>query len=89
MSRFLGEIRTKLCEAKFILEQNATREGAQEAIDKIRAALDLCTIADRLIAALMPKQQHLLVDTISSSLADPDLVPDFDSEPPTDIKDKP
>jgi hypothetical protein len=90
MSRFLSEVRAKLFEAKFILEQNPTHEGCQEAIDKIRAALDLCALADRLIEALVPKaQDHLLVDTLSNSLAKPALVTEFDSEPPTEIKDKP
>ncbi len=94
MSRFLGEIKAKLFEAKFILEQSPNIEGAQEAIEKLRNALDLCTVADRLIAALMPRaQEHLLVDTLSSSLAQPSLVSrdsaEFDTESPTDIKDKP
>jgi hypothetical protein len=82
---FLDEVKTKIFEAKFILEQDKTVTGNEAAIEKLRNALDLCTVAERLIDVLAPKaQSHVIDDTLSASLADPK----FTTEPPT-TKDKP
>lgn len=90
---FLAEVKAKILEAKFILEQDKSLEGNAEAIKKLMNALDLCTIAERLINTLTPKEsrERLVADTLSASLARPKLesIVSFDSEPPTDKDKKP
>jgi hypothetical protein len=88
---FLAQVRAKLYEAKFLLEQDDTVTGRELVIEKVRNALDLCAIAERLIDALAAKQESLVVDTLSTSESDPKLVPYFQSEPVTGvvIKEKP
>jgi len=88
---FLAQVRAKLYEAKFLLEQDDTVTGRELVIEKVRNALDLCSVAERLIDALATKQEPLVVDTLSTSEADPKLVPSFESEPVTGIvtKEKP
>jgi len=89
---FLAQVRAKLYEAKFLLEQDDTVTGRELVIEKVRNALDLCTIAEKLIDALATKShEHLVVDTLSTSEADPKLVSSFESEPVTGIvtKEKP
>lgn len=87
---FLAEVKAKIYEAKFLLEQDNTDSGKDVAIEKLRNALDLCTIAERLIELLTPKEakDRLLADSLSSSLARPKLE-SFTSEQPTNVKDKP
>jgi hypothetical protein len=88
---FLAQIRAKLYEAKFLLEQDDTVTGKELVIQKIRNALNLCSIAEKLIDALAAKQEHLVVNTLSTSEAEPELVPSFQSEPVTGVvtKEKP
>jgi len=83
---FLAEVRAKLYEAKFILEQDDTVTGREIVVEKIRSALDLCAVAERLIEALAKEgREHLVVDTLSTSLAEPKLVSSFDDEPATGV----
>ena len=84
---FLAEVKDEILKAKFILEQDKSLAGNEEAIQKLRNALDLCTVAERLIGPVSKRStDHLLVDTISSSLNHPTLVAEEDDEngPPTE-----
>jgi len=93
MGGFLEEVKAKIYEAKFLLEQDTSDPGNSQAIEKLRNALDMCTVAERLINSLVPREtrERLIADTLSSSLARPKLesIVNFGAEPPTDIKDKP
>lgn len=70
-------VREALLEAKFFIEENHTKrseEDAQRVIGKIIRALDL-------MSGPGDETNPLLVDTLSSSLADPFRK----SEPPTEV----
>lgn len=66
-----------------MLEQDLSAAEKLAVIQEIRDTLDLVGEAERLLLSPVDEGNPLIVDTLSTSLADP-----FDPEPKTQIKEK-